>query len=416
MSFQQGLSGLNAAAKNLDVIGNNVANSNTTGFKGSVANFGDVFAASLGGGGGTQVGIGTSLASVAQQFSQGNITVTNNPLDVAINGKGFFRLSDAGSITYARNGQFSINKVGDIVDSAGQNLTGFQAVEGKIVPGVLVNLQVSSADLPPTVTTKTRVGANLSSTSNAIATAFDKADPLTFNFSTATSIIDSLGQSHTQTLYFNKDAALANTWNVRVFVDGVSADVVPGVVVPDVLTFSNAGKLLTVAPAAAGSPMNSLVKNVPLTNGADALALTLDYSEMTQFGSGYGVNLLEQDGFSAGQLSGYSIGVDGTILGRYNNGQTNTLGQVALANFSNSQGLKPMGESKWAESSESGAALVGAPGTAALGALQSAAREDSNVDLTAELVNMITAQRIYQANAQSIKTQDAVLQTLVNLK
>jgi flagellar hook protein FlgE len=416
MSFQQGLSGLNAAAKNLDVIGNNVANANTTGFKGSVANFNDVFAASLSGGGGTQIGIGTNLASVAQQFSQGNVTVTNNPLDVAINGKGFFRMSDAGSVTYARNGQFLIDKAGDIVDSAGQNLTGFQAVDGKIVPGVLVNLKVSSADLPPTVTTKTRVGANLSSTGAAITTAFNKNDPLTFNFSTATSIIDSLGQSHTQTLYFNKDPVLANTWSVRVYVDGVSADVVPGVEVPDVLAFSNAGKLLSVTPSAAGSPLSSQTKSVPLTNGANALSLTLDYAEMTQFGSGYGVNMLEQDGFAAGQLSGYSIGADGTILGRYNNGQTNILVQVALANFSNSQGLKPLGESKWMESAESGAALVGAPGTASLGVLQSAAREDSNVDLTAELVNMITAQRIYQANAQTIKTQDAVLQTLVNLK
>lgn len=417
MSFQQGLSGLNAAAKNLDVIGNNVANSNTIGFKQSVASFGDVFAASLGGGDGVQVGIGTNLASVAQQFSQGNITTTNNPLDVAINGKGFFRMSDAGAISYARNGQFAIDKGGNIVDSAGLNLTGFQAVDGKIVPGVLVNLQLPTADLPPTVTSKIKIGANLSTTDSVLAAAFDPLDPKTFNFSTATSVIDSLGQSHTATFYFIK--AAANNWDVRTYVDGKVADVVaaagpPVVTTPSALSFDSAGKLDTLA-----APPTSLVKTVSaaaLGNGAADLVLTMDFTPMTQFGSGFGVNTLEQNGFAAGQLSGYSVGADGTILGRYNNGQAQILGQVALANFSNAQGLRPMGDSRWAESAGSGAALVGAPGTASLGALQSAAREDSNVDLTAELVNMITAQRIYQANAQSIKTQDAVLQTLVNLR
>jgi flagellar hook protein FlgE len=402
MSFQQGLSGLNAAAKNLDVIGNNVANSNTTGFKGAVANFGDVFAASLGGGGATQVGIGTSLSSVAQQFTQGNITVTNNPLDLAINGQGFFRMSGNGAISYSRNGQFSIDKSGNIVDTSGMNLTGFQAIKGTIVPGVLGNLQLSTTDLAPTATSNIKIGANLASTDGLLPIAgFVATNPSTFNFSTATSVIDSLGQSHTMTLYFNKTAA--NAWAASTYVDGATADVGG----PTLLAFNSNGTMATAAP---------LAKAATLTNGAAALAMTMDYTQMTQFGSGFGVNSLEQNGFAAGQLSGYNIGVDGTILGRYNNGQTQTLGQVALANFSNSQGLNPLGESKWAETANSGAALVGAPGSASLGSLQSAAREDSNVDLTAELVNMITAQRVYQANAQSIKTQDAVLQTLVNLR
>jgi flagellar hook protein FlgE len=402
MSFQQGLSGLNAAAKNLDVIGNNVANSNTTGFKGAVANFGDVFAASLGGGGATQVGIGTTLSSVAQQFTQGNITVTNNPLDLAINGQGFFRMSGNGTISYSRNGQFAIDKSGYVVDSSGMNLTGFQAVNGTIVPGVLGNLQLSTTDLAPTASSTIKIGANLASTDGVLPIAgFVATNPSTFNFSTATSVIDSLGQSHTMTLYFNKTAA--NAWAASTYVDGAGADVGG----PTLLAFNTNGTLNTAAP---------LAKAATLTNGAAALALALDYTQMTQFGSGFGVNSLEQNGFAAGQLSGYNIGVDGTILGRYNNGQTQALGQVALANFSNSQGLNPLGESKWAETANSGAALVGAPGSASLGSLQSAAREESNVDLTAELVNMITAQRVYQANAQSIKTQDAVLQTLVNLR
>lgn len=402
MSFQQGLSGLNAAAKNLDVIGNNVANSNTSGFKQGVAEFGDVFAASLGGGGGTQVGIGTQITGVGQQFSQGNITVTNNPLDVAINGKGFYRMSDNGTISYTRNGGFSLDKNGFIVGGNGQNLTGFQALNGAIVPGVLVNLQLSSADLLPKASTSAQVGSNLSSTDPILPTAgFVATNPATYNFSTASTVYDSLGQSHTMTYYFNKTAA--NTWDSNVYIDGVAAN---GAGV-STLTFNSNGSY-----ASATNP----VKTAALANGAAALSITMDYSQMTQFGSGFGVNSLAQDGYASGQLSGYNIGADGTILGRYTNGQTQILGQVALSNFTNPQGLSPLGDSMWAESSSSGVPLTGAPTTASLGALQSAAKEDSNVDLTAELVNMITAQRVYQANAQSIKTQDQVLQTLVNLR
>jgi flagellar hook protein FlgE len=402
MSFQQGLSGLNAAAKNLDVIGNNVANSSTSGFKQGVAAFGDVFAASLGGGSGTDVGIGTQITSVGQQFSQGNITVSNNPLDVAINGKGFFRMSNNGTISYARDGQFQLDKNGFIVGPSGQNLTGFQAVNGAIVPGVLVNLQLSSADLLPNATSSAAVGANLASTDPILPSAgFVAANPSTYNFSTASTAYDSLGQSHTMTYYFNKTAA--NTWDTNVYIDGAAAN---GAGV-STLAFSGSG---------AFTSGTNLVKTAVLPNGAAPLSITMDYTKMTQFGSGFGVNSLSQDGYASGQLSGYNIGADGIILGRYTNGQSKKLGQVALANFTNQQGLKPLGGSMWAESSDSGVPLTGAPGTASLGSLQSSALEDSNVDLTAELVNMITAQRAYQANAQSIKTQDQVLQTLVNLK
>ena len=405
MSFQQGLSGLNAAAKNLDVIGNNVANSNTAGFKLGVANFGDVFAASVGGGVGSQVGIGTQISGVATQYSQGNITVTNNPLDVAINGQGFYRMSDNGAISYTRNGAFSLDKNGYLVGAGGLNLTGFAAVGGAIVPGVLVELQLSSTDLLPNATTLATIGANLSSTDPVLATAsFDETNPATYNFSTASTTYDSLGQSHTMTYYFNKTAA--NVWDCNVFLDGAAAN---GAGV-STLTFDTQGRLSTTTP-----PTN-LLKTATLTNGADDLSINLDFDGMTQFGSGFGVNSLSQDGYASGQLSGYDIGTDGVILGRYTNGRTQLLGQIALSNFVNPQGLSPMGDSLWVETADSGVALTGAPGTASLGALQSAAKEDSNVDLTAELVNMITAQRIYQANAQSIKTQDAVMQTLVNLK
>ncbi|MBE0621535.1 MAG: flagellar hook protein FlgE [Burkholderiales bacterium] len=412
MSFQQGLSGLNGAAKNLDVIGNNVANANTSGFKLGSAIFGDVFAASLGGGGGTQVGIGTQITSVNQQFTQGNISLSNNPLDIAINGQGFFRMSDAGAITYTRNGGFSVDKEGYVVSSRGHNLTGFEARNGAIVPGVLVNLQLSSSDLLPKASTAASVGANLASTATGLPLAgFVATDPKTYNFSTASTLYDTLGQSHTMTMYFVKDDVTANQWYGSVFVDGLNADAkIAGVPQYSSLTFDNQGVLTGASNTVKG------LTALELGNGAAALSVTMDYSDVTQFGSGFGVNSLSQDGFASGRLSGYNIGNDGIILGRYTNGQSQMLGQVALSNFVNPQGLSPLGDSMWAESATSGIPLTGAPGTASLGQVQSGAKEDSNVDLTAELVNMITAQRVYQANAQSIKAQDAVLQTLVNLK
>jgi flagellar hook protein FlgE len=402
MSFQQGLSGLNAATKNLDVIGNNVANANTSGFKQGVANFGDVYAAWFGGGSGTQIGIGTQFTSVAQQFSQGTISASSSPLDVAINGQGFYRMSNNGAISYTRDGSFSLDKDGFIVGTSGQYLTGYQAVNGAIVPSALGNLQLSSADLQPKATSTASVGANLASTDPILpSSGFVATNPKTYNYSTSSTAYDSLGKAHTISLYFNKTAA--NIWDSNVYIDGTAAN---GAGV-STLTFNNNGSYVS-----ATNP----IKTATLTNGAAALSITVDYAAMTQFGSVFGVNSLSQNGYAAGQLSGYNVGSDGTILGQYSNGQSSKLGQIALSNFTNPQGLSPAGDSMWVESANSGVALTGTPGSSSLGALQSFAKEESNVDLTAELVNMIAAQRVYQANAQSIKTQDALMQTLVNLK
>ncbi|MEI8030216.1 MAG: flagellar hook protein FlgE [Comamonadaceae bacterium] len=402
MSFGQGLSGLNAAAKNLDVIGNNVANSNTSGFKQGVAIFGDVFAASLGGGSGTQIGIGTQIQGVNQLFSQGSITVTNNPLDIAINGQGFFRTSDNGTIGYTRNGGFGLDKDGFIVSSSGQNLTGFQAVNGTIMPGTLVNLKLNATDLAPMATSTVSVGVNLSSNKPVLPTAgLIATDPKTYNFSTASTAYDSLGAAHTMTYYFNKTGS--NTWDSSVYIDGAPAN---GAGVSS-LSFSPAGALLSAT---------NLVKTAVLAGGAAPLSITADYSATSQFGSNFGVNSLSQNGFASGSLTGYGISSDGIVVGRYNNGQVQSLGQIALSNFTNAQGLAPVGEGTWVETAASGVPLTGVPGSGNLGVLQSSAKEDSNVDLTAELVNMITAQRVYQANAQSIKIQDTLLQTMVSLR
>jgi len=407
MSFQQGLSGLNAAAKNLDVIGNNVANSNTIGFKGARAEFADVFANSLSGAGGAAIGIGTSVQAVPPSFSQGNINVTSNPLDLAINGNGFFRVSQNGSLTYSRNGQFQLDKNGYIVNSSGDRLTGYAATAtGVVVPSTPVDLQVSRADLPPQATATSLVGVNLDSRSATLsAAAFDPTDPTTYNSATSLSIYDSLGNTHALTLYFVKTAS--NTWSTFGTNDGTQI----GAGALGVLHFTSAG---AINGATTTLPFN--VSTAVTTGATTPLAFTLDFTGSTQFGSTFGVDTLSQDGYTSGRLSGFAVGGDGTVLGRYTNGQTRAQGQVVLASFTNPQGLQPLGDNQWGETPNSGQPLIGTPGSGAVGALQSSALEDSNVDLTAELVNMITAQRVYQANAQTIKTQDSVLQTLVNLR
>lgn len=411
MSFQQGLSGLNAASKSLEVIGNNVSNANTIGFKQSQAQFADVFANSLTGSGASQIGIGTKIAKVQQEFTQGNISNSNNPLDIAINGGGFFRMSDKGANTYSRNGQFQLDKQGFIVNAEGKNLTGYTMTNGVLSTGSPGNLQINTADLAPKATSAVAGLFNLDSRDAPLVSAsFNQTDPTTYHHSTSVSVYDSLGNSHILQNFFVKTAP--GSWNVFTTADGAATAYTPPAapVASANMVFNGTGMQPTITPA-------SPVVNIPVTTGATTpLNVTLDFSKTTQFGSNFSVNSLSQDGYTSGRLSGFNFSGDGTIVGRYTNGQSATLGQVALANFTNPNGLQSLGNNAWAESATSGPSLVGIPNTGNLGILQSNAVEDSNVDLTAELVNMITAQRIYQANAQTIKTQDQVLQTLVNLR
>ncbi|MDO8961834.1 MAG: flagellar hook protein FlgE [Methylophilus sp.] len=407
MSFQQGLSGLNAASQTLEVIGNNVSNANTVGFKQSRAEFADVFANSLTGSGTSQIGIGTKVATVAQQFTQGNITSTNNPLDIAINGGGFFRMSDEGTITYTRNGQFQMDRFGYIVNSQGNRLTGYSADSaGVLSTGAPTELNINTSDLQPTASTEVEGVVNLDSRNTALTAAgFDPADPTTYHNSSAVTVFDSLGNAHNIQSFFVKTGA--GTWDVFTTADGVPTTVLPAPT--STLTFNGTGVGPTSVPALP-------TVNFTPTTGASPVSLTIDYTDSTQFGSNFSVNSISQDGYSSGRLSGFSTSNDGMIIGRYTNGQSRVLGQVVLANFVNPNGLQSLGGNAWAESGTSGDPLVGPPNTGGFGVLQSSAIEDSNVDLTAELVNMITAQRVYQANAQTIKTQDQVLQTLVNLR
>ena len=407
MGFQQGLSGLNAASKSLEVTGNNVANSSTVGFKSAQAQFADVYASSLTGGGASQVGIGTSVATVAQQFTQGNVTASNNPLDLAINGGGFFRLSSGGAITYSRNGQFQLDKDGGIVNSKGAHLTGFGVTAaGTLATGTPTNLVINTADLAPKTTSEVKLLVNLDSREAVPKTAtFSATDPTSYNRSTSVSVFDSLGNAHVLQSYFVKSSATASTWDVYGTADG-NPLVTPKI---GTLSFNTDGALTTAQPFVA-------VATPATTPGANSLSFNFDFTGTTQFGSTFGLNTQSQDGYTSGKLSGFATGADGIITGRYTNGKSATLGQVVLSNFTNPNGLQNLGNNVWTETAASGGPLVGTPNSGNLGVLQSSAVEDSNVDLTAELVNMITAQRFYQANAQTIKTQDQVLQTLVNLR
>jgi len=420
MGFQQGLSGLNAASKSLDVTGNNIANASTVGFKTGQAQFADVFAASIIGAGTTPVGLGSKLAAVAQQFTQGNITTTNNPLDLAINGGGFFQVRDAaGSSFYTRNGQFQLDKDGFIVNNQGMRLSGYPAdASGAIIPGAQTAIQINTADIPP-VATGTGPGVqgvqgniNLDSREDTHVSAdFDAQNPLTYNQSTALNVYDSQGNAHTLTVYFVKTAS--STWDVYTAITppgGTLTQLQTAGTPASTITFGTDGQITS------GALFNQNILAATLGTGAADLNFDIDFTGSTQFGSNFSVNSLAQDGYASGKLTGFVISPDGVLLGRYSNGESKALGQVVLASFRNPQGLQPIGNNLWVESSASGPALIGAPQSGQFGALQSAAVEDSNVDLTLELVNLITAQRVYQANAQTIKTQDAVLQTLVNLR
>ncbi len=417
MGFQQGLSGLNTSSKNLDVIGNNIANSSTVGFKSGQAQFADVFAASLQGAGSLPVGLGSKLATIVQQFTQGNITSTNNPLDIAINGGGFFRMSDpAGTVSYTRNGQFQFDKNDNIVNSQGLRLMGYSALNGIIQTGNPVPLQLDRSDLQPLATGGATNGPagvvaklNLDSgeTIKPVA-SFNFADPSTYNESSSIAVYDSLGNAHTYTMYYLKTAA--NTWDVEATLTN-TAGVTTAEGSLGTLSFNTSGVLTTAMPLAESIPAGDL------GTGAAALSFNVDYAGTTQFGGGYSINTLRQDGYTLGKLSGFTVGADGLLVGRYTNGQSRDLGKVILASFANPQGLSAIGNNQWVQTSSSGPELISAPGSDGQhGVLQSSAVEDSNVDLTQELVNMITAQRVYQANAQTIKTQDSVLQTLVNLR
>lgn len=529
MSFNIGLSGLRAASKDLNVTGNNIANAGTVGFKQSRAEFSDVYAASVLGTGKNPQGSGVLMSNISQQFNQGNINYTQNALDLAINGNGFFQVSNNGAVSYTRAGYFGTDREGFLVDNFGYKLQGFPVDDnGNLQNGVVGDLQVQTTNQAPKATSQIDTAFNLNSTQKAPATwqaaydaivdgayqvaytpayddelvvrmaeyytdegidpatatpeeqaaaqayaaphaqregttagnaaaalpatvtaalaeanaTFNPADPTTYNSSTSLNIYDSQGNAHVMTQYFVKTGA--NTWDMKVLVDGRNPADPAGEPLPYVmgLTFNSAGALTAISDDGTGLfsvdaatkkvTLNAATGNPPtggwvpaIVDGANwswngALAnpdgIVLDFSKSSQFASAFAVNSVAQDGYTTGELAGLEIDDSGVIFARYTNGQSKVQGQIILANFANVQGLTPVGKSQWVQSFESGEPVVGTPGSGTLGALQAGALEDSNVELSDQLVNLIVAQRNYQANAKTIETESAITQTIINLR
>ncbi|GAB2523870.1 flagellar hook protein FlgE [Lysobacter humi (ex Lee et al. 2017)] len=405
MSFRISLSGMNAASADLNVTSNNIANSNTTGFKQSRAEFADVVPTSAYGLSKTTVGAGVRLQAVAQQFSQGTVENTGNALDLAINGKGFFTLSANGTTVYSRAGNFGTDRDGFVVNPAGQRLQVYQPnVNGGFDMGSVGDLQLSTGDAPPSATTRASIGTNLPGNAAApTVTPFAPTDPNTYNHTTSMTIYDSLGAPHSQSIYFVKTAN-PNEWQAHTYIDG---NAVGGA---QTLQYSPTGALASPSPGQIALPAYT-----PGT-GAAPLSITLDLGNSTQYGNSFSVSELTQDGHTTGRLTGIEVSSAGVVQARYSNGVSTPLGQVVLTNFANPQGLQPVGDNGWAETFDSGQPRRGFGGSSEFGAVQGGALEASNVDLTEQLVNMITAQRNFQANAQMISTQDQITQTVINIR
>ena len=413
MSFRTALSGLNAAQTDLNVTGNNIANANTNGFKESRAEFASVYASSFQGVGSVTPGSGAKVSNIAQQFTQGNVDFTNNNFDLAINGEGFFALDDNGSKLYSRAGAFKVDREGYVVNNQSNRLQVFPAtITGTTTTfntGSLTDLRLNTSDAAPLATGSATVNLNLNSSETEIlATTIDPADAGTYHHSTSMVIYDSLGNTHTATMYFQKTDDATNAWDMAVHLDGDAAPLST-----TSLTFDGAGVMTAPTVPSLGEVSFT---GIPLTNGAADLDFTFDLSSTTQFGSPFGVNNLIQDGYASGRLNGVSVSAEGVVFASFTNGQSQALGQVAMAKFPNSQGLSKLGDTNWAESFGSGTATYGAAGSSDFGAIQSGALEASNVDVAEQLVNMIVAQRNFQANAKTISTEDTITQAIINIR
>ncbi|WP_159917548.1 flagellar hook protein FlgE [Pantoea sp. 18069] len=416
MGFQHGLSGLNAASKNLDVIGHNIANSSTTGFKSSRTDFAEMVASAIGSSSGSTSGIGVSVAAVSQQFTQGAINSTGNSLDLAVNGDGFFHVKLAdGTQAYTRSGNFQLDKAGNLVTTDGASVMGYpiDPLTGLTSSTTLEALKFPTGQpIPAKETTQITAALNLNARAENAAGDPTATPPIPATpratYGTSLEVYDSQGIAAPVTMYFEKTDG--NTWNVFTSLDPAAAPV-------GQLIFDGSGKLVSGSPIAMTVAAADLPN--PNVNGPNPVAdlnITLNLSGVTQSSSDFAVSKLTHDGYAAGELNGIQISTDGTIMANYSNGVTRAESQLALAKFSNTQGLSSIGGNNWVATAESGTPLYGTAKSGSFGSMISGALESSNVDLTAELVNMMGAQRAYQANAQTIKTQDQVFSTLVNLR
>lgn len=435
MSFNTALSGLQAASVELSTTSNNIANVSTTGFKFSRAEFGDIFALSPFGNSPTAVGNGVQVDNISQQFTQGNLKFTGASLDLAISGQGYFVVSQDSSNTnlvYTRAGEFRIDKEGFIVNNDGKFLQSYPVDANGNVNSTSLNTSVP-LQLPPTTgapqaTNEVEIGMNLPAAATGKNPAlFDPAQSNTYNNSTSSTVYDSLGDSHVLSYYFVKEPLpITNQWQAFTYLDGNPVDVAggnsithpngnPPVATPQLaaqINFNADGTLASTTPASIVSA------TIPLSNGANPLQILHDFANnnTTQYSSNFSINTLSPNGFTTGRLIGLDISDEGLVRASYTNGVSNPLGKIAMADFPNSQGLSNVGNSSWKETIDAGAVSTGEAGTGRFGLIQSGAIEASNVDLTQQLVNLITAQRNFQANARSIETANTLTQTIIQIR
>ncbi len=422
-SFNIGVSGLHAAGSSMGVIGDNIANAGTHGFKSSRAEFQDLLAASLKGiDGGDQMGSGTKLAHITSQFTQGGITRTQNITDLAINGNGFFQVQAPSGKAFTRDGAFHFDKEGYMVNGDGYKVEGFMADEkGKEITNKMGAIKLGNTNIPATATKEVKMTANLDSRDNP--KIFDPKNPdKTSNFQTSVTVHDSVGTARLVTVYMNKDAAGPN-WTYHAMVDGAdAANGKPGEMVEmatGTLKFNSQGLLEEEAQTLNSFNFNKgAVANQQIAfNFGEAIkegGTGLDAT--TQFGSKSSVTRHSQDGSSAATLASMSFNDDGVLTAVYDNGQSLNLGQVAIAKFENNEGLFKTGKNLFKESRKSGQAAVGKPGQDGRGDVLSKSIEQSNVDIANEFVNLMAAQRNFQANTRTITTSDQMLQEVLNIK
>ncbi|MEX3773326.1 flagellar hook protein FlgE [Pseudomonas sp. MYb118] len=436
MSFNIGLSGLYAANKQLDVTGNNIANVATVGFKSSRAEFEDVYSATRLGSGSKTIGNGVRLANVSQQFTQGDINNTGNVLDMGINGSGFFVLNENGSMSYTRAGTFKVDKDGYVTNSDGTaRLQGYGVdANGKIINGILTDLRIDTSNLAPKTTTTISSTINLNSTATAINQTtfpFDPAKQESFTKQFTTPVYDAQGNQHSMDQYMVKTGD--NTWNVYTLIDGRNPNgtdptdpATPPVA--STMAFDTSGKLVSVTTPGTPpvvSPDLKITGWVPgkVTNGtwspngaaADPAGITVSMSNTTQFNADTARSIPVQNGYATGQITNLTIDGSGVLLANFSNNQTKAIGQISLASFTNEQGLQPVGGTSWKETYASGIPGYDAPQTGTLGSINSNSLEESNVNLTSELVDLIKAQSNYQANAKTISTQSTIMQTIIQM-
>jgi len=423
MAFRIALSGLAAASTDLEVTGHNIANAGTTGFKESRAEFADIYASSINDVSSSTPGRGVKVSRVAQQFTQGSIDFTANNLDLGLNGEGFFVMQDAdGNQSYTRAGAFSVDRDGYVVNHTQARLQVFPRIgtSGSLFnTGATTDLNLPVASGAPQATGNINANLNLDSSESVPSVLLDPTapgftfppNPLSYNHSTATTVYDSLGTAHTATMFYRKEGD--NDWSAYTFVDGNNVTV-GGNPAADI-QFTSSGALATGVGDVNAQGQVTLDSFTPAGGAAPIAGLTMDYSGASQFGSGFSVNELTQDGFTSGRLSGVEVDSTGIVFARFTNGQSEPLGKIALARFNNNQGLRQVGDTSWAETFASGDAQMGEAGTSSFGLVQSGALENSNVDIAEQLVNLITAQRNFQANAKVITTSDAITQSVINL-